>query len=417
MVVDTTQPDAVPKITDQPDRRGLSLLGAGHFVVDMTVGALSPLLPVFKKAMALSDLRTSLVLAALTFSSSFIQPLFGVVADRVRATWFLWGGVAMASIGLALSGLVTSFWVLLTLIVLCGLGVGGYHPEAARVANQMAGARKASGVAWFTIGGNLGFAIGPLLVALFVPLLDERTTLVFLVPGAVACALLLANHGRVALPIIASHTTLETPGRTDMRGMVLLVSAVSLRTWIQLGLMVIVPLYLSDERGLSAREVGFVIFAFVMTGSIGTYVGAAVADRIGGRAMFVGSMPLAAPLVATFILTDGAASIVAFAAAGFILMASYSTTVVMGQQYMPHRPALAAAWVLGFAAIGAATPWLPVIGAIADSAGRETALWILAAIPLASTAIAAFLPHPDRIHRPVSGTSRRIGSTPPGTGT
>jgi FSR family fosmidomycin resistance protein-like MFS transporter len=417
MVVDTTQPDAVPKITDQPDRRGLSLLGAGHFVVDMTVGALSPLLPVFKKAMALSDLRTSLVLAALTFSSSFIQPLFGVVADRVRATWFLWGGVAMASIGLALSGLVTSFWVLLTLIVLCGLGVGGYHPEAARVANQMAGARKASGVAWFTIGGNLGFAIGPLLVALFVPLLDERTTLVFLVPGAVACALLLANHGRVALPIIASHTTLETPGRTDMRGMVLLVSAVSLRTWIQLGLMVIVPLYLSDERGLSAREVGFVIFAFVMTGSIGTYVGAAVADRIGGRAMFVGSMPLAAPLVATFILTDGAASIVAFAAAGFILMASYSTTVVMGQQYMPHRPALAAAWVLGFAAIGAATPWLPVIGAIADSAGRETALWILAAIPLASTAIAAFLPHPDRIHRPVSDASRRIGSTPPGTGT
>lgn len=406
MVVETTRRGAVPEIADQPDRRGLTLLGSGHFVVDMTVGALSPLLPVFKKAMALSDLRTSLVLAALTFSSSFIQPLFGVVADRVRATWFLWGGVAMATIGLAFSGLVTSFWVLLALIVLCGLGVGGYHPEAARVANQMAGAKKARGVAWFTIGGNLGFAIGPLMVALFVPLLDERTTLIFLVPGALACTLLLANRGRVALPIIASHRTLETPGRTDMRGMVLLVSAVSLRTWIQLGLMTIVPLYLTDERGLSARAVGFVIFAFVMTGSIGTYVGAAVADRIGGRAMFVGSMPLAAPLVATFILTDGAISIVAFAAAGFILMASFSATVVMGQQYMPHRPALAAAWVLGFAAIGAATPWLPAIGAIADAAGRATALWIMAAIPLASASIAAFLPRASRMHRAVADTGR-----------
>ena len=81
-------------------------------------------------------------------------------------------------------------------------GRAGRQPDGRR--------RKASGVAWFTIGGNLGFAIGPLLVALFVPLLDERTTLVFLVPGAVACTLLLANHGRVALPIIASHTTLET---------------------------------------------------------------------------------------------------------------------------------------------------------------------------------------------------------------
>ncbi len=394
MVIDPTQTDPAARSVDGPDRRGLTLLGSGHFVVDMTVGALSPLLPVFKKTLGLSDLRTSLVLAAITLSSSFIQPLFGVVADRVRATWFLWGGVAMATVGLAFAGLATSYVWLLALIVLCGLGVGGYHPEAARVANQLAGARKASGVAWFTIGGNLGFAIGPLLVALFVPLLGERTTLIFLVPGAVACTLLLVNHRRVALPIIASHATKDTPGRTDMRGMVILVSAVSLRTWIQLGLMLIVPLYLTDERAMSARAVGFFIFAFVMTGSIGTYVGAVVADRIGGKAMFVGSMPLAVPLVATFILTDGAVSVVAFAAAGFILMASFSATVVMGQQYMPHRPALAAAWVLGFAAIGAATPWLPAIGAIADAAGRETALWIMAAIPLASAAIAAFLPRP-----------------------
>lgn len=391
MVDDTTAPGP-PSERVAPDRRGLLLLGSGHFVVDMTVGALSPLLPVFKKALALSDLRTSMVLAAVTFSSSFIQPLFGVVSDRVRATWFLWGGVATATVGLAASGLVDSYWLLLTLIVACGLGVGGYHPEAARVANQLAGSRKASGVAWFTIGGNLGFAIGPLLVALFVPLLDERTTLVFVVPGAIACAMLLAGRRRVAAPIIPHHSLAEVAERANVRGMVLLVTAVSLRTWIQLGLLTIVPLYLTGERDMSPRAVAFVVFAFVMTGSIGTYAGAAVADRVGGKAMFAGSMPLAAPLVAVFILTDGAVSIVAFAAAGFILMASFSATVVMGQQYMPHRPALAAAWVLGFAAIGAATPWLPAIGAIADAAGRETALWIMAAIPLASAAIAAVLP-------------------------
>ncbi len=395
MVADPIQAAHAARESAPHDRRGLTLLGSGHFVVDMTVGALSPLLPVFKRTLGLSDLRTSLVLTAITFSSSFIQPLFGVIADRVRATWFLWGGVAMASVGLAFAGVATSFAWLLALVVLCGLGVGAYHPEAARVANQLAGSRKASGVAWFTIGGNMGFAIGPLLVALFVPLLDERTTLIFLVPGALACALLVTNHRRIGVPVIAHHTSPDAAGRTHMRGMVLLVSAVSLRTWIQLGLMTIVPLYLTDERQMSARAVGFVIFAFVMTGSIGTYVGAAVADRIGGKRMLAGSMPLAAPLVAAFILTDGAASVIAFAAAGFILMASFSATVVMGQEFMPHRPALAAAWVLGFAAIGAATPWLPVIGAIADAAGRETALWIMTGIPLVSAAIAAALPRPQ----------------------
>ncbi len=61
---------------------------------------------------------------------------------------------------------------------------------------------------------------------------------------------------------------------------------------------------------------------------------------------------------------------------------------------MPHRLALAAALVLGFGAIGSATPWLPAIGAIADSAGQETALRVLAALALAACAVAAFLPRP-----------------------
>lgn len=394
MVVDTTPTPAEAPSSARPDRAGLLLLGSGHFVVDMTVGALSPLLPVFKKALVLSDLRTSLVLASITFSSSFVQPLFGLVADRMRATWFLWGGVALAAVGLSLSGLLTSYWLLLLLIVLCGLGVGAYHPEAARVANHLAGSRKASGVAWFTIGGNVGFALGPLVAALFVPVLHERTTLVFLVPGAIAFGLLLSFGDRIAHPAGPARPATAARGHTDMKGMTVLVTAVSLRTWVQLGLMTIVPLYLTDERGMSTRAQGFVIFAFVMTGSVGTIVGSAAADRLGGKAMLVGSIPLAAPLIGAFILADGAAGIVALSAAGFILMASFSATVVMGQEYMPHRLALAAAWVLGFGAIGSATPWLPAIGAIADGAGRETALWVLAALPLAAGAVAAFLPRP-----------------------
>ncbi len=368
------------------------MLGAGHFVVDMTVGALAPLLPVFKRSLGLSDFRTSLILAAVTFSSSFIQPVFGIVADRVRATWFLWGGVALATLGMGFSGLVNSFGLLLIMIVICGLGVGAYHPEAARVANHLAGERTTSGVAWFTVGGNIGFAVGPLMVALAAPSLGERTTLLVLIPGAIAVALLVANHRRIAHPVPAHEA--RRVGTTHLSGMVLLVTATSVRTWVQLGLLTIVPLYLTDERGMSTRDQGLVIFLFVMTGTVGTIVGSFVADHIGGKAMLVGSLPLAAPFIGGFILSDGAIGITCLAAAGFIVMASFSATVVMGQNYMPHRLALAAAWVLGFGAIGAATPWLPVIGAIADSAGREAALWTLAALPLAAAAVAAFLPEP-----------------------
>ena len=384
-----------------PDRAGLSLLGTGHFLVDMTFGALSPLLPAFKDALALSDLETSLILASITFSSSLIQPLLGLMADRKRVTWFLWGGVALATVGITLAGLVDSFGLLLALILLAGVGGGAYHPEAARVANQLAGARKATGVAWFTVGGNLGFAAGPLLVALFVPLLDQHTSVLFAVPGAIACALLLIFRDRVAVPVIPRAARSEQRVRSNRRGMGLLVAVVSLRTWLQFGLMVIVPLMLTEERGLSNREAGFVIFAFVMFGALGTIAGSIVADRIGGKPMFIASMPIAAPMIACFILVDGPIGIATFAVSGAVQMASFSATVVMGQDYMPARPALAAALVLGFAAIGSATPWLPFIGWIADTQGRETALWLLAALPLAAAALATTLPAARR-PRPVA---------------
>lgn len=375
-----------------PDRGRLGVLSAGHFVVDFSVGMLSPLLPAFKRALNLSDLRTSLILAAVTFSSSFIQPLFGVVADRVRATWFLWGGVGAATLGIALAGVSTNYWLTLALVVVGGLGVGAYHPEAARLANHFAGTRKATGVAWFTVGGNVGFAVGPLLVALLITDFDERTTLVLAVPGAIALAVILANLP--AMRVAVAPASERRTGRSHVTGMSLLVTAVSLRTWAQFGLMAIVPLYLTEERGMSGREQGLVIFAFVMTGAVGTIVGARIADAIGGRPMLVASLLLAAPAIAGFIATGGAVSIVLLAAAGFMLMASFSATVVMGQRYMPHRLALAAAWVLGFGAIGAATPWLPLIGWIADAQGREVALWVLAAVPIVGALVAAVTPHP-----------------------
>lgn len=402
MDIRTADPIHENESNDRHDRGRLGVLAAGHFVVDFSVGMLSPMLPAFKRALHLSDLRTSLILAAVTFSSSFIQPLFGLIADRVTATWFLWAGVGAAMLGMGFAGLASSYWLLLALIVIGGLGVGAYHPEAARLANHFAGTRKASGVAWFTVGGNFGFALGPLLVALLITRYDERTTLIVLVPGIVALGVLLANAGRMHVAVPHARARLDT--RSDVRGMAVLVTAVSLRTWAQFGLMAIVPLYLTAERGMSGRGQGLVIFAFVMTGAVGTMVGSPVADAIGGRPMLAGSLLLAAPCIAGFILTTGVASVVFLALAGFMLMASFSATVVMGQRFMPHRLALAAAWVLGFGAIGAATPWLPVIGWIADAHGREMALWVVTAIPAIAAVVAVLTPHPrplesSRVHR------------------
>lgn len=384
------------------DRRGLTLLGSGHFVIDAAVGAVPAMIPVFTAIYALSDLAASMILGASLLVSSAVQPLFGLLADRRPTPAFIWGGVAVGAAGLALSGLAGGYLGVLACIVGSGLGIAAFHPEAARVANQISAERKATGLAWFMVGGNAGFAVGPLLVALFIPLLDERATLVFLVPGAAVALWLHHERARLTVPLPTALPERARRGEaSDGAAAVegagpwsvgLLLFVTSMRTWTQFCLLALVPLLLVDDRGFSDQAAGFVVAAFAGAGVVGTVAGAVLADRVGGRRMLLWTMPVVSPLIAGFLLTDGAVSILLLAAAGFVLLASFSVTVMMGQEYLPNRLALAAGLMIGFGAIGSAPPGLALFGAIADSAGREAALWGVAALPLLAGALALLLP-------------------------
>ncbi len=386
------------------DRRGVGLVAAGHFLIDATVGAVPALIPVFTALYALSDLAASMILGASLLVSSAIQPFFGLMADRRASPAFLWGGVAVAALGLALAGVAGGYPGVLACIVGSGLGVAAFHPEAARVVNRISADRPATGLAWFMVGGNAGFAVGPLVAALFIPWLDARATLVFLVPGALVCVVLFAARHRLEVPVVHRTSSVGDARPDHVPGLVLLIVVTTMRTWIQFVVLALVPLLLTQERGVSDRSAGLVVAAFAGAGAVGTLAGAALSERIGGRAMLVWTMPVVAPLLAGFLLDDGVVGLVCLMGAGFVLLGSFSVTVAMGQAYLPHRLALAAGLMIGFAAIGSAPPGLAIFGALADATSRETALWALTALPLLAAALAAMLPAPrSRVDAPPAG--------------
>lgn len=390
-----TAPPVAPRRADAGaiDRRGIGLLATGHFVIDATVGAVPAMIPVFAAIYALSDLAASMILGASLLVSSAIQPFFGLLADRRAMTVFVWGGVGLATVGLALSGLAGGYAGVLACIVGSGLGIAAFHPEAARVANRISADRKATGLAWFMLGGNAGFAAGPLLAALFIPVLDARATLVFLIPGLAVAVWLHHERHQIAIPLVPRAAVAAAPApRASNWAITLLLVVTSMRTWTQFCVLALVPLLLTDQRDFSDQAAGFAVVAFSAAGAAGTLAGAALADRVGGRLMLIWSMPVVTPLLGAFLLLDGWAAIAPLAAAGFVLMSSFSVTVMMGQEYLPDRLALAAGLMIGFGAIGSAPPGLALFGAIADAAGRETALWGIAALPLVGGALALLLP-------------------------
>jgi MFS transporter, FSR family, fosmidomycin resistance protein len=151
--------------------RGLATLSFGHLATDACQGAVPALLPFLIAARGISVGQASLLVLAATLASSVLQPVFGVVSDRWSLPWLMPLGPLVAALGIAAVGFTTSFAQTFGVIVISGVGVAAYHPEASRYANYVSAGRKASGMSYFSVGGNAGFALGPaLVVALVAPL-------------------------------------------------------------------------------------------------------------------------------------------------------------------------------------------------------------------------------------------------------
>jgi len=146
--------------------RDVWLLSVGHLVTDINQGALPAMLPFFIAAHDLSYAAAAGIVFAATMTSSIVQPLFGHAADRFAKPWMLSVGLMLAGLGLALTGIFQSYRWIMFLAVVSGIGIAAYHPVAARLVNFASGNQKGIAMSFFGVGGNGGFAIGPILVTM-----------------------------------------------------------------------------------------------------------------------------------------------------------------------------------------------------------------------------------------------------------
>src|SRR5213592_396345 len=146
----------------------MAALSSGHLATDFANGALPALLPFFVEKFDLSYTLAAAVVLASAVSSSIIQPLFGLWSDRRGAMWLLPGGVALAGVGIGLAADAPSYWLVVVFVLVSGVGVAAFHPEGSKFAGYVSGRRRASGMAWFSIGGNIGFALGPVVATFLV---------------------------------------------------------------------------------------------------------------------------------------------------------------------------------------------------------------------------------------------------------
>ena len=389
-------PVAAHAVRARPDMRLLGLLALGHMVIDINQGSFPVILPYLKDALNLSYAATGMIVLAANTTSSLIQPLFGYLADRTARRWILPVSVLLSAVGLGFLGLAPSYGAVLVLVMITGLGVASYHPEGYLTATAVAGDRRATGVSIFSTGGNIGIALGPPLLTALLTTYGLSGSLGMLVPGLLVAALFTAALPRLSAPApaVARARARAAGAQTMVGAMALLILVVAIRSWTQLGFTTFMPFYWTSVLHGDPRLTGTLLAVFLGSGAIGTLVVGPVADRIGVRRYVVGVFVLAIPLALGFLFVSGGPLVfVLLALLGFVLVSTFTVSVVLGQSYLPKHPGMASGLIVGFA-IGAGGLGASVLGWVADHWGLTSALAISAVMPMLAFVVALFLPEP-----------------------
>jgi FSR family fosmidomycin resistance protein-like MFS transporter len=381
------------------DFRGLGLLCLGHLAIDLNSSALPAILPFLKEALDISYAIAGTIILFSSLTSSVVQPFFGYLTDRKSLFWFLPVGCFCAALGMALLGWAKSYSQILLLVILSGLGIAIYHPEGWRIANFFAGEKKATSMSIFAVGGNLGFALGPLLAVFLVKNLGLKGSIYFLIPGSAMAGIFLLtkfwrNPRKVSIPPRPSPTSTSPSLKSPFYPMSLLIGMVMLRSWAQTGILIFMAFYYINYMKGDPMQAGNLLSGFLMAGTLGTLVGGPLADRFGHKKIILLSLGLSSPVLFLFLLSTGVWSYILFMLAGFILVVSFSVSMVLGQSFMPRNLGMASGLILGLS-VGTGGIGAAILGLFADHWGVPSTLWIIAFIPWVAFILGALIPSPE----------------------
>jgi FSR family fosmidomycin resistance protein-like MFS transporter len=367
-------------------------LSAGHLVVDFASGSVPALIPFLTDKFHLNYALAALLLLAATISSSVVQPLFGLWSDRSGALWLIPGGAALAALGVGGAAVSPVYPLVVVLVFVGGVGVAAFHPEGAKFAAYASGEKRASGMSYFNIGGNLGYALGAFVTGQLVVAIGLVGGLLAMVP-VLAAAIGLTR----ALPRLSALTgapqASSFANRPDRpRAMALLGAVIALRSVTWFALLAFVPLWIV-AHGHSKAAGNQVLFLMLLAGAVGTLLLGPVADAIGLRRTLVLTQVAIAPLVLVFVYVGGVLGVIALMVIGVCVVGTFGVGMVLSQLYLPRHVGMASGLSIGLA-MGIGGLAAVALGAVADAVDLETALVISAAAPLLGVVLCLKLPAP-----------------------
>jgi FSR family fosmidomycin resistance protein-like MFS transporter len=377
----------------------MAALSSGHCATDFAGGALPALLPFFVDKFDLSYTLAAAAMLASAISSSVVQPLFGLWSDRRGAIWLLPAGVLLAGVGMALAAVSPNYAVVLLFVVVSGLGTAAFHPEGSKFAAFAGGRRRASAMSLFSIGGNVGYALGPTIATPLVLAFGLTGGLFLALPAIVVTAVLVRVTPFLGSLAAETGRRIQSTDPDRVGALLLLLGVIAFRSVSWFGLVTFVPLY-EVSLGHSKAHGNHLLSLMLLAGGLGTLAAGPLADRFGRRPVLLVSTAATAPLILVFVVVGGIPGAIALAGVGIAVIGTFGVTMVMSQEYLPRHIGMASGLSIGLS-IGLGGIGAIALGAVADSIDLEAAMYVAAGAALVALVLAMLLPS-SRLQRPLA---------------
>jgi FSR family fosmidomycin resistance protein-like MFS transporter len=261
---------------------------------------------------------------------------------------------------------------------------------------------------WFSLGGNIGFAAAPLLVAAVIGTGGLHASPLLAAPAFAGAALCVAALRAVKAPVTAtaaaraSHAT----GRDDWASFIKLSGAIVCRSIVFVGLSAFISLYARQRTAGGDLSGTAALFVLYLGGAVGTVAGGRLASRHSRITVVQWSYALTILAVAGVVFAPGPLLYLFVALTSAGLYVPFSLHVTLGQDYLPQRVGTASGVTLGLAiTVGGIAS--PLVGAIADTTSLHTALAPLIALPALGWLLLRTLHEPDM---PEALSSQSLGT-------
>ena len=352
-----------------------------HLVSDMYSAFLAPVLPLLISGLGITKFQAGLLDFARQIPS-LLNPLFGMIADRLDANYFLILGGLIITVTMSLLGAVSDFVTLFILIFIAGIGTSIYHVPGPVIIKKAASERLGLGMSFYMLGGEFARFLGPLVILTAISLWTFEGSWKVMPLGLAVAVFLYFKVRKISVHKrnVNGNAKLKDY-RKYLRFFVIITGIVIFRSGMHSALTLYLPTYM-NSKGNSLWMSGISLSILQFAGAAGTFLVGMISDKLGRKKTLLLLSILNPILMFSFVFSSGFFIFPILALSGFILLGSNPIILALVQERDTENLSFLNGTYMTISFVGSSAMVLTV-GLLSDIFGLDTTYIITAFLAIA----------------------------------